>query len=77
MPQFWISVRRVIVGTRLSYWFAAMYSKWFLDMRRIRVRFAVGLLEGGLALRMAGTELRKDLACSAKGACQKVEGQRA
>ena len=32
MPQFWISVRRVIVGTRLSYWFAAMYSKWFLDM---------------------------------------------
>ena len=77
MPQFGISVRRVIVGTRLSYWFAAMYSKWFLEWRRFRGRFAVGLLEGGLALRMAGTELRKDLTCSAKGVCQKVEVQRA
>ena len=51
MPQFRISVRRVIVGTRLSYWFAAMYSKWFLEMRRFRGRFTVGLLEGRLALR--------------------------
>jgi hypothetical protein len=46
MPQFRINVRRVIVGTPLSYWFAAMYSKWFLEMRRFRGRFAVGSLEG-------------------------------
>jgi hypothetical protein len=51
MPQFRINVRRVIVGTPLSYWFAAMYSKWFLEMRRFRGRFAVESLEGGLALR--------------------------
>ena len=51
MLQFRINVRRVILGTRISYWFAHVYSKWFLEVGRSRGSFARELREGGLALR--------------------------
>jgi len=47
MLQFRINVRRVILGTRISYWFADMYSKWFLEVGRSRGSFAVSCWKAG------------------------------